>query len=81
VIAKASGIRTSPNHCQSEENHTSANLQRSAESEVNAAGIKCFIAREIFGYLCGATIVEFAPEKRLTNMGASTRPWKAALER
>jgi hypothetical protein len=39
VIAKAFGIKISPNHCQSEENHARASLQIPAESKVNAAGI------------------------------------------
>jgi homoserine O-acetyltransferase/O-succinyltransferase len=39
VIAKAFGIKLSPNHFRSEQNHESERLRRAAESKVNAAGI------------------------------------------
>jgi hypothetical protein len=43
VIAKAFGIKLSPNHFRSEENHESERLRRAAESKVNAAGISRWI--------------------------------------
>jgi hypothetical protein len=45
VIAKAFGIKISPNHCQSEENHARASLQIPAESKVNAAGMKSLLIK------------------------------------
>jgi spermidine synthase len=39
VIAKAFGIKISPNHFRSEENHESERLRRAVESKVNTAGI------------------------------------------
>jgi len=40
--------------------------------------LKRFIAREIFGYMWRPTIVDFAPENHLTDIGASMHQWKVA---